>query len=411
MTPWNDKNRILFFGLAVLALLLGGFGLPQPVSGTLPARIDASRYPHLQAAIDALPDTGGVLQIPPGTYPLTRPLVLTRGEVRIEGSGPATHLVNENIRGEPALLIRPADRGERRTRIWRVEVTGLRITGNPRSGEGVLAEGVNEIYLHGVSVERNGGDGIRLVDCYENPRIVSSSFTYNAKAGLHIQAGHDIVVSANQFEENQTALRCTDSFNLALTGNNLDDHLGDGVVIENTYGSVLSGNMIEECAGWAIVLDRDCYGITVGSNVIAHNRYGVDLRDAWGCAVSANTFTIVAENALRIGPRSGRITVTGNNFSNSYIGEGTRRDVDWQARWPQMSHASGILLEETTDVALVGNVFSGLAGEAVKARGSCRRLVLAGNLVVDPHSPGPSPESFHLRPAREVERIGNLEAR
>jgi len=28
---------------------------------------------------------------------------------------------------------------------------------------------------------------------------------------------------------------------------------------------VISGNMIEECAGAAMVLDRDCYGITISA--------------------------------------------------------------------------------------------------------------------------------------------------
>src|SRR4029453_6062750 len=123
-----------------------------------------------------------------------------------------------------------------------------------------------------------------------------------------------IVVSGNHFEENQDALVCVDSFNLCMTGNNLDDHVRDGVVIENTYGSVVSGNMIEECNGRAIVLDRDCYGITLSANVIAHEvQGGIDLVDAHGCTVSANTFTIVKENALRIGPAPGGSTVTGKN--------------------------------------------------------------------------------------------------
>ena len=59
-----------------------------------------------------------------------------------------------------------------------------------------------------------------------------------------------------------------------MTGNNLDDHLRHGVVIENTYGSIVSGNMIEECNGTAIILDRDCYGITVAANTIAHHLGG-----------------------------------------------------------------------------------------------------------------------------------------
>ena len=156
----------------------------------------------------------------------------------------------------------------------------------------------------------------------EDPRICDSLLTYNKKTGLNIVGCHDIVVNANQFEENQDAVRCIDGFNLCMTGNNLDDHLGDGVVIENTYGSVVSGNMIEECNGTAIILDRDCYGITLSANVIAHEvNGGIDLRDAHGCSVSANTFTIVKKDAVRVGPASGRITVSGNNFSDSYIGD------------------------------------------------------------------------------------------
>ena len=189
-----------------------------------------------------------------------------------------------------------------------------------------MAEGINEIYLHGLSIDHNGRHGINLTDCYEDPRIVNSILTYNGEAGLNIKAGHDIVVSANQFEENKDALRCVDSFNLCMNGNNLDDHLRHGVVIENTYGSVVSGNMIEECQGTAIVLDRDCYGITLSANVIAHNfGGGVDLKDAWGCAVSASTFTIVRPFSVRVGAGSGRITISGNSFSNSWIGGMVKR--------------------------------------------------------------------------------------
>jgi hypothetical protein len=226
-----------------------------------------------------------------------------------------------------------------------------------------------------MSIDHNGGHGIELEHCYEDPRIADSILTYNGRAGLSINAGHDIVVSANQFEENQDALRCIDSFNLCMTGNNIDDHRRDGVVIENTYGSVLSGNMIEECNGRAIVLDRDCYGITISANVLADNfGGGVDLRDAWGCAVSANTFTIDAVHALVVGPQSGRITITGNNFSDSYIGKETKRIGK-----PNL--ATGVLLRGTCDVVVSGNVFSGLTGEAIATDQACQRVVLANNLV------------------------------
>jgi parallel beta-helix repeat protein len=159
-----------------------------------------------------------------------------------------------------------------------------------------------------------------------------------------------------------------------MNGNNLDDHLRHGIVIENTYGSVLSGNMIEECKEIAIILDRDCYGITISANVIAHNfGGGVDLRDAWGCTVSANTFTIVAQRGLVVGPNSGRITITGNNFSNSHIGGKVKRE----------DAAAGVQLEGTADIVISGNIFSGLARHAIEANDACQRIAIVGNVMSD----------------------------
>lgn len=335
--------------------------------------INAADFASLQKAFDALPNTGGIVRIPPGVYEIDQPLIISQEDVKIIGSGTSTHIVNRNTEGKPALILRPTDRAKnKRARIWRIQIADLRISGNKQSGDGLRAEGINEIYLRGISIDHNGGNGIHLIDCYEDPRVIGCLMTYNGNAGLRIEAGHDIVVSSNQFEENLDALQCVDSFNLCMTGNNLDDHLRHGVVIENTYGSVLSGNMIEECKDTAIVMDRDCYGTTISANVIAHNfGGGVDLRDAWGCAVSANTFTIVAKRALIVGPKSGRITITGNNFSNSHIGGKVRRE----------DAATGVVLENTSDITITGNTFTGMANSAVEGLKTSKRVVLVGNLM------------------------------
>lgn len=353
-----------------------------------PVTINAKDYPNLQAAFDAVSQHGGLLTIPPGDYHVKEPLILSGSEVRIIGSGPATRIINHNTAGKPAVIIRPAAREtNRQARLWRVELAHLRIQGDPNaidakstepsSGPGLVAEGVNELFLHGVGIDHNGGHGLIMIDCYEDARICNCIITYNKGAGIFLEACHDIVVNANQLEENQQGVVCVDSFNLCMNGNNLDDHLGEGVVIENTYGSVVSGNMIEECQGPAIVLDRDCYGITLSSNVLADDFGGaIDLRDAWGCTVSANTFTINPIFGIKIGPNSGRITITGNNFSDSYIGGQTRRT-------DKANLATGIILEGTTDIVISGNQFSGLADPAVTARRGCRRLAITGNIVRD----------------------------
>jgi hypothetical protein len=366
--------------LFISASQVQGNAVAQPRLPGSRSIIDASFYTTIQAAIDALPKDGGVVHLPPGIFEISKPLKITTSDVLIEGAGTATHIKNVNTDGKSALILQHSSgANNRKGELWRIRLANFRITGNEKSGHGIEARRINEIFIDGVTVSYHGGDGIQLYYCYEDPRICDSLITYNKKTGLNMMGCHDVVVAANQFEENHDAARFIDGFNLCMTGNNLDDHLGDGVVIENSYGSVVSGNMIEECKGKAIVLDRDCYGIALSANVIAHNTAGgIGLDDAHGCTVSANAFTISGGDALAIGSRSGRITVTGNNFSDSYIGD------DKIKRAESDRAAGGMVLNGTSDITVVGNLFSSVRPKALAIIGKTSNKVLfTDNVLVD----------------------------
>jgi len=352
-----------------------------------PVIIDASKYTTLQDALNAVPASGGLVMIQPGNFEINEPLIMTCENTHIRGSGPSTHIINMNQNGQPAFIVRPEDRSKPNAYIWRVQLSDFRVSGNEKSGDGILLERINELYISGLLVEHNGLNGLNMNECTENPRINHCNITYNSRAGIYAYGCHDMVISANQFEENQDALQFIDGYNLTLSGNNVDDHLRNGIVIENTYGSVIAGNMIEECNGTAIILDRDCYGITVSANVIADDGSGIELRDAWGCTISANTFVLVFEFSVSIGPGSGRITITGNNFCNSYIGEGKlKREEQKNLNDPVklgMDGGRGIILKGTSDIGITGNLFGGLSGEAVKADSECQRILVTGNIMTD----------------------------
>lgn len=376
--------------IASLAATLGAVSHTRTAAAELAGAtetIDAAEYPTLQAALDAVPKEGGSVRLPPGRFEFDGPLRVGTTDTLIVGAGSATHLVNTNRNGEPAILLEQGEYPDRAAprdqRLWRVELAQIRITGNDQSGAGIEARHINELFLHDLTVSHHGAHGVVLDHCYENPRLIGNQITYNAADGVHLSGAHDIVVSANQLEENQTGLRCIDGFNLTMTGNNLDDHLGDGVVIENTYGSVLSGNMIEECQGWAIILDRNCYGITLSANVIAHDfAGGIDLRDAHGCAITGNTFTIVKNAAIAVREGAGRIVVTGNAFSDSYRGKDTQRGSEATKLEENPNEATGLLLETDAPVVLVGNLFSGLTTPPVRGDAELD-LEKGSNMVVE----------------------------
>ncbi|HYF33947.1 MAG TPA: NosD domain-containing protein [Prosthecobacter sp.] len=350
-----------------------------------PVTIDASKFPNLQAAFDAVPATGGIVTLPPGKFEITQPLHIKTEDTRVVGAGAATCIINKNEEGKPALILRPPTLDQdKKARLWRVQLADFRIMGQEKSGDGVFAEAIQEIYIEGLSVDHNGRHGIHLLDCFEDPRIADSILTYNKACGVEIVNCHDIVVNANHFEENQDALHCTDSFNLCMNGNNIDDHLRHGIVIENTYGSVVSGNMIEECNGTAVILDRDCYGITLSANVIAHHlEGGIDLRDAHGCAVSANTFTIAHKFSIRLSKDSGRNTLSANNFCNTYIGAGQDKRPAEHKVPMGIDEGTGILLEGAGHCTISANTFSGLSTAAVWSTAPCTGLLITNNNLTD----------------------------
>lgn len=339
------------------------------------ALIDAGEFDSLQEAFDALPDGGGKVILPAGRFEIREPLLLRKGDVMVQGAGTASHIVNLNENNQPALVVVPPDGAEK---LWRVQLTDFRITGNPQGGAGIHAKNVDELLISRLAVEHNGGDGIILDHCYEDPRVCDNLITYNDGTGLNLLGCHDIVVSANQFEENADALRCLKGYNLTMTGNNIDDHLGNGVVIQDTYGSVLSGNMIEECKGWAVILRGVCYGDTLSANTFSHSSEGggVHVEGAKSIALSANTFVLCPDAAILVTDGAEQLTITGNMF-NRYPFDPTKRH--------KLDPAQGIVLRGVRDVTIGSNTFVLMLREAIKVEGENNaRLNITGNTVVNP---------------------------
>ncbi len=135
------------------------------------------------------------MRLPAGTFEISELLLIRGDDVCLEGVGGATHIQNVNQEGQAALILSHAGhadaRNDRQHEPWRIRLANFRITGNEKSGHGIVARNVNEIYVEGMTVSNHGGDSRLLDYCYEDPRIGQSVFTYNKGTVVNLQGCHD----------------------------------------------------------------------------------------------------------------------------------------------------------------------------------------------------------------------------
>ncbi|MHC4682654.1 MAG: hypothetical protein ACYTEK_28745, partial [Planctomycetota bacterium] len=147
-TNWTVTVTIVGVMIASVFCIASGLaGDRESAAVRLPgarAVIEAARYPTIQAALDALPQEGGVVRLPPGTFEISEPLKVTVSDALIEGAGTATHIKNVNTQGRSALILQHRSGAEnRKSELWRIRLSNFRITGNEKSGSGIEARRIN----------------------------------------------------------------------------------------------------------------------------------------------------------------------------------------------------------------------------------------------------------------------------
>ena len=262
----------------------------------------------IQAAINALPATGGTVFIKAATYALTDEIQM-KSHVAIIGEGRDSTILKLN-KGIYKNVIEAIGTAE--THVTDVTVKKLTVDGNYTNNpqQGVPA-GAEELDQNGVSfqyVDRgliqdvyaydNAWNGIQ---CYRSEYcIVDSCFV--KKTGWHgIEFWDDMLhsVISNNVVEGCTA--------------------GDGVVIEYTgsYNCIAVGNAVYNCKyGLALYHPTGHCGL-VGNTAYDCSEYGILIESAASCVVSGNTVYSGTVGAIGLFAKANciRTVVSGNMFS------------------------------------------------------------------------------------------------
>ena len=365
----NLKNLLMyiFFILFLLFSCQNSNNIPSSfISGNV---VNAGNYPSIQDAVDALPDEGGTVFIPADTYKISEPIIVTKSDVTLHGAGSGTLLLNISEEGKNTIELkgeRQPEKSRSELEIWRVKVCNMHLKGNEKCGHGIYAQYVNEISLIETWVDYHGKSGIYLDYCYENPRVSDNNIAYNKENGILIDGCHDIVVSANQLEENGIGVYAKDIFNATITGNNIDDHTKHCIQFVNALGSIITGNMLENCKEASVVLDEKCDGIVLTGNIL---RQPGELRiiNAKGVTITGNAFDMSNRNSIET-EGSNFITISGNIFSGG----------------PD-DRIYGIVMKDVNDVSISGNTMVKPLEGGIYILGNENKYInITGNTIKNP---------------------------
>jgi len=365
--------------------------------------------PAIQAAVDA---GTGLVSFPPGTYRITKPVVVdlakvgftvVRGEgmprIVMAGEGPAFRFVGTHAGTADPRTVKDA--------VWAKErmprIESLEIVGGHENADGVQATGTMQLTINRLLIRRCR-HGLHLTGRNRNVLVSDCHIYENRGIGVFLDAVnlHQINVTGchvSYCDGGGVVCRAGEVRNLQITGCDLESNQGQNgpptanVLIDSTGGSnaevAITGCTIQhnhKAAGSANIRIRGPSAravtgtselrdghVTITGNVISDVMVNLHLEHARGVVVTGNTFwtayqwNILAED-------SAFVTVGPNNFDRNprYAAE----------EKPETTNA--LRFHRCRDCTLSGFTLSGTrAAPAGLTLDACDRFNLSGLTIVD----------------------------
>lgn len=301
---------------------------------------------EINAAIQALPSTGGEIIILDGTYNITSSIVL-KSNIIIAGNGSATVLMREwNSSASTYLNTGVINIPS----ITNCSITNLQINGNKSSytaAHNVGISGYNSSFIliknvisnnneyHGINLNEcsscsvyncncneNNGSGIFIYSGADtlvtnNINVIGNLCNTNSSYGIHLEDLSYGTCSENICNSNtKLGIHCINMSNVNIIGNNCN-YNGDGMYLgENSINNTISGNNCNYNIGsgannTGVQITSSPYN-TISNNCCNYNAYGIivqnnsDFSTIVGNLTYNNTTT-----GIRLGGNTG-CNITGN---------------------------------------------------------------------------------------------------
>ena len=302
----------------------------------------------LQAALNAIPATGGALYIPTGTYKTTSTLsCLGKSNVLIYGDGMGASVINASAVTSNLLVLGYTSGAPSPAVLNNMTLDGFTIYGSGTAAMGHIVDfrGINNVvfnamefyngYPEGVYCDGStvAFDGLRITncyfhDCYKGP--ISNGFNTNTLGVTNI------VIENNRFERMATGVYVLGQ-NVSICNNEFKDIRNVGIgagesnfnATRSISGCVISSNNFVGLGKFT----TNGYNFTtsVGINTNGTSKLYADGTQDSGIIVTNNTFKDSVSDtghAVRCIYAAGNVKVIGNYASNLTVSNGVSIFID-----------------------------------------------------------------------------------
>ena len=190
---------------------------------------------EIQKALDALPDSGGEVLLPAGTFEVYQPIVLNRDHQALRGAGTATILHLADNANCPVIIMGEPVNNPQRT-VHDLSLSGLFIDGNRSHQQRELwrLKGEHsEIHNNGVTIQAVTDSAVERVTC---ARCRSGGLvTTLGVRGLKVE-------ELNAFDNEFDGLACYQTTESLFTKLDLHDNPGAGISLDLTFDNNVISN-------------------------------------------------------------------------------------------------------------------------------------------------------------------------
>ena len=299
---------------------------------------------EINAAIQALPSTGGEIVILDGTYNITATIAMNKGNVKLSGNGTATVLKRmwDSFMSEGVIAVTTVNGG---CCIENLQVDGNQTdyTQSVNCGISISSSGNNNITGntcnnnsgYGISISSSENNNITGNTCNNNQHgiLLSTNTSNNAVTGniCNNNSYNGITLSNNtDYESNNnkiTGNTCNNnsecgismyySDNNTVTGNTCNNNY-NGISLDTSHENTITGNNFNEnnsLYGVGIQMNTS-YNNTITGNTCNNNSTGIQLLDSRRNTVAGNTF--IRGSGYSSSYTSGKYTIYLSGTGNSY---------------------------------------------------------------------------------------------